>query len=427
MSLAWQVRTRSGTEKVPHGWTVRRIGDLVTLTNGFPFPSENFGPNGDIPLVRIRDLGDTPFETFVSGKIPASSLIRNGDVIIGMDGDFNLTIWNKGEAALNQRLCALRPQSQVDIRFIAYFLPSALKIINDLTFSTTVKHLSSTDVLNERIALPPLPDQRRIADFLDVETARMTTLSRSLHRFDRGVQERERAVLAQYLNASVPNTRADLPEGWRWTPLAHLTDQFRQIMYGIVLPGPNVDGGVPIVKGGDVAANRLSLETLNRTSPDIEANYARSRLRGGDLVIAIRGSVGEVAVVPNELTGANLTQDAARVSIGATTDARWLRLILESPVVTHQIQQRVTGATIKGINIWDLKRILVPTPDRSTQAKLADGVGQMIQIHEDLRSRVAAHNRLLSERRQALITAAVTGQFDVSTASGRNITDGVTA
>ncbi|WP_411091907.1 restriction endonuclease subunit S [Streptomyces sp. 049-1] len=427
MSLAWQVRMAAGTETFPHGWRVRRIGDLVTLTNGFPFPSESFGPIGDMPLVRIRDLGDDPFETFVSGHVPPSVVLRNGDVVIGMDGDFNLAIWNKGEAALNQRLCLLRPRPGIDMRFVAYALPSSLKIINDLTFSTTVKHLSSTDVLSERIMLPPLEEQRRIADFLDGETARMSTLRDSLRRFDQDVRERERAVLAQQLNAGIRSVCAQLPSGWQWTPLMHLTDPLRQIMYGIVLPGPNVSDGVPIVKGGDVAANRLSPNSLHRTTREIESGYARSRLKGGDLVIAIRGSVGEVAVVPAELTGANLTQDAARISIDRSVHAEWLRLVLESPLVTHQIQQRVTGATIKGINIWDLKRILVPTPDVETQAVLATTAGRAIQTHENLRSRVAQHDRLLAERRQALITAAVAGQFDVSTASGRNVTDGVPA
>ncbi|MEV8312757.1 restriction endonuclease subunit S [Streptomyces sp. NPDC059900] len=271
------------------------------------------------------------------------------------------------------------------------------------------------------VPAPPLDEQRRIAGFLDEETARMNRLGSTLARFDEDVQERERAALAQMLHPGAQDAADSLPDGWNWTPLMHLTDQFRQIMYGIVLPGPNVADGVPIIKGGDVAANRLSPHALNRTTRDIESRYARSRVKGGDLVIAIRGSVGEIAVVPEELTGANLTQDAARISVAAGVSADWLRLVLESPAVVHQIQQRVTGATIKGINIWDLKRVLVPTPSLAEQHSLAGSVSRSLGTHEALRSRVARHSALLTERRQALITAAVTGQIDVSTASGRGI------
>ncbi|MFB8409140.1 restriction endonuclease subunit S [Streptomyces albidoflavus] len=326
-------------------------------------------------------------------------------------------------------LHVVRPGPQIDPRFLLYAVSthSFLKLGQAEMYGVAgQQRVPDTFLRDLPVALPPLEEQRRIADFLDAETARMSTLRDSLHRFDRDVRERERAVLATQLNADAHNVWDELPSDWRWTPLMHLTDPLRQIMYGIVLPGPNVPEGVPIVKGGDVAANRLSPKSLNRTTREIEAGYARSRLRGGDLVIAIRGSVGELAVVPDELTGANLTQDAARISVDTSVHARWLRLVLESPVMTHQIQRRVTGATIKGINIWDLKRVLVPTPGKATQVALARTVSRAIQTHEDLRSRVARHERLLAERRQALITAAVIGQFDVSTASGRNITDGVT-
>ncbi len=84
----------------------------------------------------------------------------------------------------------------------------------------------------------------------------------------------------------------EIPAHWEVKRLWHLTRPDRRIMYGIVLPGPNVEEGVPIVKGGDVSPERLRLNRLNRTAFEIESAYVRSRLRGGDLVYAIRGSIG---------------------------------------------------------------------------------------------------------------------------------------
>jgi type I restriction enzyme S subunit len=328
-----------------------------------------------------------------------------------------------GEANVNQHVCIIRPNAATDSRYLTYGMSARFTQgqIQELQVGGNRDGLNFEQVGNLELPAPPLDEQRRIADFLDAETARMDRLRFSLARFDGAVREREQAVLAQMLHPGAENPGDSLPNGWKWTPLAHLTDQFRQIMYGIVLPGPSVAEGVPIIKGGDVAADRLSPRTLNRTTREIESSYARSRVKGGDLVIAIRGSVGEIAVVPEELTGANLTQDAARISISSEVSADWLRLILESPAVAYQIQQRVTGATIKGINIWDLKHVLVPTPSLAEQISLTASVNQSLGTHEALRSRVARHSDLLAERRQALITAAVTGQIDVSTASGRGI------
>jgi type I restriction enzyme S subunit len=163
----------------------------------------------------------------------------------------------------------------------------------------------------------------------------------------------------------------EIPAHWEVKRLWHLTPSGRRIMYGIVLPGPNVEDGVPIVKGGDVSAHRLRLDRLNRTTFEIESGYIRSRLRRGDLVYAIRGSIGEVAIVPDELEGVNLTQDAARVAYTPATHGPWLLHALKSAAVFAQLEAGALGATIRGVNIRDLKRASIPVPPRVEQASIA--------------------------------------------------------
>ena len=121
----------------------------------------------------------------------------------------------------------------------------------------------------------------------------------------------------------------EIPAHWEVVPLMHLTQLNRPIMYGIVLPGPDVEDGIPIVKGGDVAPGRLRLDMLSRTTPEIESRYTRSRLEKGDIVYAIRGSIGMVEIVPEEIAGANLTQDAARVAPNNEVEVRWLLFALK--------------------------------------------------------------------------------------------------
>lgn len=411
---------------------LRHIAEVNPLTPAFDrltsddeltfLPMESVWPGArlDISRRRSKESVATGYTRFQDGdvlvpKITPTFEAGRAVLISGLHG---------GVGAGSTELHVLRPSTRIDPRFLLYTVNthSFLKLGKAEMYGVAGQQRVPDSFLRDLpVDLPCLTEQRRIADFLDAETARMFTLGSTLKKFDADVRERERAVLAKVLHPRVDRVGDDLPSDWRWTPLAYLTDEFRQIMYGIVLPGPNVADGVPIIKGGDVAANRLSPTSLNRTTREIESGYARSRVKGGDLVIAIRGSVGEVAVVPNELAGANLTQDAARISVRADVCAEWMRLVLESPVVVHQIQQRITGATIKGINIWDLKRILVPKPTREEQTSLAATVRQSLGTHEALRSRVARHAALLAERRQALITAAVTRQIDVFTASGRGV------
>ncbi len=172
------------------------------------------------------------------------------------------------------------------------------------------------------------------------------------------------------------------------------------------------------MKGGDVAAHRMQPELLSRTTPEIEARYPRSRLRAGDLLIAIRGSVGEVALVPTELAGANITQDAARIA-ATRCDRTWLRWVLQTPTVQGAIAARVTGATVRGINIGELRRVPIPAVDSNEQGRLGQRVEERADGHRRALDSLAESARLLQERKWALITACVTGELDVLTASAR--------
>lgn len=177
-------------------WTIRRVGDMARLINGHPFDSDDFTPTGDVPLVRIRDITAADFETYVpQHTVPQDKVLKDGDVVIGMDGDFNVIRWRRGTAALNQRVCALRDTGVSDLRFLAYALPDHLKVINDLTYSTTVKHLSSGQVTGLRITVPDRDDQGRIADYLDRETATIDALIEKQRRLVDGLQRRRRALL----------------------------------------------------------------------------------------------------------------------------------------------------------------------------------------------------------------------------------------
>ena len=102
------------------------------------------------PLIRIRDLlaGDTV--TYFDGEVPPEVIVHPADLLIGMDGDFNAVTWTGQPGALNQRLCSLRTKPGLDRRYLAYVIPIPLRAINDVTYSTTVKHLSSIDLLAER-------------------------------------------------------------------------------------------------------------------------------------------------------------------------------------------------------------------------------------------------------------------------------------
>lgn len=212
----------------------------------------------------------------------------------------------------------------------------------------------------------------------------------------------------------------EVPKHWEVKRLMHLTDQARPIMYGIVLPGPDVDDGVPIVKGGDVKPGRLTLENLCRTTPEIEAGYVRSRLMEGDIVFSIRGTVGEAEVVPAEITGANLTQDAARISTGSRVLSGWLLYSVKAKAIVDPLLSLSLGAAVRGVNIRDLKRVEILVPPTNEQRRVVEYLERETAKIDTLVEKKRTLIERLKEKRTALISRTVTRGLpaDASRAAG---------
>ncbi len=317
------------------------------------------------------------------------------------------------------------PEARGHNDFLQYMMSSiaAAGWLDALSEKATIAHFTKDKFASLRVPIPPLHEQRTITAFLDRETAKIDALVAKKERLIELLQEKRIALVTRAvtkgLDPEVPMKDSgvewlgEIPAHWEVLRLYRLTPSGRSIMYGIVLPGPNVQDGIPIVKGGDVSPDRLRLDRLNRTHPDIEAGYVRSRLRGGDLVYAIRGSLGDAAIVPDELDGANLTQDAARVAYTEATHGRWLLYTLKSAAIFTQLDAGALGATIRGINIRDLKRAVVPRPPQFEQQAIAAFLDQETAKIDAFLSKVRAAIDRLKELRIALISAAVTGKIDV--------------
>ncbi|WP_402843648.1 restriction endonuclease subunit S [Microbacterium sp. GXS0129] len=155
------------------------VGDVCRVFGGAPFKSEYFNDLGDgLPVVRIRDINSGFSGTFYSGPFDEKYLVHNGDVLIGMDGDFKTVRWAHGDAVLNQRVSRLQDfDDENDPSFIFYLVRDAIKRIQDATQASTVKHLSTKQIAGIRIPLLPLDEQRERSAVLDDFDALVNDLS----------------------------------------------------------------------------------------------------------------------------------------------------------------------------------------------------------------------------------------------------------
>jgi type I restriction enzyme S subunit len=205
----------------------------------------------------------------------------------------------------------------------------------------------------------------------------------------------------------------EVPEHWEILELKHLKKDGTSITYGIVQAGPHIEDGVPYIRTSDMAGDRLMIGSCQHTSIEIDESYARSRVVEGDLVVAIRATVGKVLEVPVELDGANLTQGTAKFSPGPRVYAKFVKCSFEADYCQSQIMSSAKGATFLEITLDVLRRLRLAIPPLAEQHEIMQYLtGATAQLGNLL---VAAEQTisLLQERRSALISAAVTGQIDV--------------
>lgn len=163
-----------------------------------------------------------------------------------------------------------------------------------------------------------------------------------------------------------------IPVQWELRSLGQCVRADSPICYGILMPGQGVDNGVPVVKVKDIVGGRILQDDLLLTDRRIDRQYRRSRLRSGDLLITIRGTTGRLAVVPPELDGANITQDTARVRLSDDHSVRFCFYCLQSESAQVQIALHTIGQAVMGINIGDVKRLLLALPSPHEQRRLAN-------------------------------------------------------
>lgn len=118
---------------------IKKLIDLCNIQYGYAFDSSMFSEDSsNIPIIRIRDVKRGYSETYYSGNFSDDYIVSKGDLLIGMDGEFNIAKWKSNDALLNQRVCKVTVREDVDEEYIRYALSKKLKEIERKTSFVTV-------------------------------------------------------------------------------------------------------------------------------------------------------------------------------------------------------------------------------------------------------------------------------------------------
>lgn len=408
---------------VPGHWELRRLSDSVSVINGFPFDAALFTTDQGMPLVRIRDLNSVVTETRFRGGVVEAAVVSNADVLIGMDGDFNVGRWRgEGDALLNQRMCCLRGPTDL-VRILEYALTYPLKLINDITYATTVKHLSSGQIKRIRIAVPPPAEQSAIAAFLDHETGKIDALVAEQERLIALLKEKRQAVIfhavTKGLDASAPMKESgvawlgQVPAHWDVTRLGHRYE----VQLGRMLNEERAQGDDlrPYLRVFDVQWGQINLEDLPLMDfpPDARDRYL---LQAGDLLVNEGGSyVGRSAIWYGEIAECYYQKALHRVRpVDRERDTTaFLYYMMELATRLGVFVAGGNQTTIDHLTAEKLRAHRFAFPPAPEQDRIVRLLEDRLRELNTLTTEAHRAIALLRERRAALISAAVTGKIDV--------------
>ena len=401
---------------------VSKIGSGKTPAGGSEaYPEEGvvFLRSQNIHFGGLR-LEDVAYISEETHREMENTRLVEGDVLLNITGASigRVARFPKGigEANVNQHVCILRPTGSVDSRFLEYALSAYTTWAQILSLQAGGNRdgLNFEQVGDLRIPTPAIDTQRRIADFLDAETVRIDELVAKRRQMrDLLILKRAR-IVENVLGLDNIQRRNN------FVPLKYLVES---VTVGIVITPAKwyVDiGGVPALRGLNIQAGAIDASDLVYISRAGHLENQKSRLHSGDVVVVRTGQAGTAAVVPPELDGANCI-DLILVRPGEKVSPQYLQYVLNSDYAKNHISEHSVGSIQAHFNISSMKQIPIPEMSRAEQQRVTDILDGLTAQIDSLYAKLTKQEALLSEHRQALITAAVTGQFDVSLASGRGV------
>ncbi len=447
-------KDRSGLLAKHPSWERVNAGAVIHLYNGFAFKSDYFNTKEGIPLLRIRDILKGRIETFYSGPLdPKICYVEKGDILIGMDGDFNTRIWAAEKALLNQRVCKIAAKEDCfDQKFLSYLLPGYLAAIHAQTSSVTVKHLSSNTIKEIPLPLPPLNEQKRIVDRieqlfsdLDEGEALLKTVQKQLATYRQSVlkaavtgeltkdwREKNKKKLesgeklfARILESRRKNWKGkgkykepsdidepyfEIPDGWALTQLETIS---QRVTDGTHQSPKFQESGVPFVVIGDVRGGFIDWDSVSKwvSEETYEDNTRRCRPEKDDILYTAVGSYGIALRVKDKKKFMFQRHIAHIKPIQGMLNLDYIVFVLNSPTTLSHAHKVARGVAQKTVTLGELSNFQIPIPPREEQEIIVDRVSHALSQIDAFESLCTAELKRSATLRQSILKSAFSGKL----------------
>ena len=380
------------------------LAALAGYRNGFAFKPDDRGVEG-LPIVRIEQLLNPSVEPdLFAGEVPAANRIADGDLVFSWSGTLAVRLWSRGPAYLNQHLFRVDPRPGVNKQWLRWALEEAIGRMKPLMHGTAMTHITRRVLEETRVPLPPVEQQRRIADYLDTETARIYGLL--------AVNRRRRSLIQERLWAQLERLIEGVP-----TPVGYLVRRIEQGTSPVADDRAASSGEVGVLKLSAISRGRY-LPQHHKALP-ADTSEGLPRVRPGSILLSRANTpdrVGDVAYVDHDAGDLTFPDLMFQLLIDQrVAEPRYLAMALRSRGARAQIEAVARGSSQSMVKLrqGDVRELRLPVPDYRRQVAAAEAFERAAEHARSVDDALERVSALLAERREALITAAVTGEVGV--------------
>ncbi len=384
-------------------WKRVRLGDLVDVTNGAPYKSEQFNTDGrGLPVIRIRDVGKPKASTFYDGEYEDRHLVEHGDLLVGMDGDFRAARWAGPRSLLNQRVCRLRLRDQMAYSdgLLTHVVQPYLDEIHKVTSVVTVKHLSSKTIEDLPIPLPLRTEQERIVAAIEEHLSRLDAAEASVDAGKGRLDSLRLASLGPVADA----------------PSQKIGDLLLASNYGTSAKCSYEASGPPVLRIPNIRERRVAMDDL-KFARDSQRVGRSSFVADGDvLVVRTNGSrnlIGRTAMVRSPARNLAFASYLIRLSFDPLRVLpEYASMMLESPALRREIEGRAASSAGQyNLSLSKLNTLEIPVPDLADQKRLVAEFTAVERDAEVVRVSLDRAGRRGAALRRSILAAAFSGRL----------------
>ena len=349
-------------------------------------------------------------------NVPKSMSSKKGEILIGMDGDFNVGKWQSEDALLNQRVCCIQSCSSLYLDdFLFYYLPDPLKKINDATPSVTVKHLSTKTLAITPVPVPPLPEQQRIVDRIESLFAKLDEAKQKAQDALDSFETRKAAILHKAFTGELIGKHSIAI-----TTLEEITTCIRIGPFGSALHKEDyILGGVPVVNPKHIVLQKIVPEEKTTVSVQKAEELSSYILQKNDIILGRRGDMGRSAPVTDLEAGWLCGTGSMIIRLKSGYNAKFYSQIIASQSAVRYLEENSVGSTMKNLNEKIVR--LLPIPDFTVDEQL-----EIVRLLDDLlakeqQAKEAAEGVLeqIDLMKKAILARAFRGELGTTTPGRR--------